>query len=353
MRRALRLAGRGWGRVHPNPMVGAVIVRDGDVIGEGWHRDFGGPHAEVDALAAAGPRARGATMYVSLEPCAHHGKTPPCTDAILAAGIDRVVYAASDPDPVAAGGGAVLREAGIAVEGGLEARAARRQNAAFFHWHERDTPFILLKLALSLDGGIAAAAGERTRITGTEAQLATHRLRAGFDAILVGSGTVRADDPLLTVRGPSMPRVPPARVVLASRAGVPPDSRLMRSVDAAPVHVVHGPEASAERLRQLKRAGAVLHAVPAGAGGVDVHAALASLRAAGIRSILAEGGAALAATLLSEDLVQQLHTFIAPRVLGPRALRGLAEPLPGTWQLVRTRRCGRDALLVFDRVRED
>lgn len=352
MGRAQRLAARGWGRVAPNPMVGAVIVRDGIVVGEGWHEEYGGPHAEVHAIRAAGALAAGATMYVSLEPCAHHGRTPPCTDAILDAGVRRVVYGASDPNPKAAGGGSVLRQRGLDVEGGAGEAAVRRLNAPFFHAHERGRPYVALKLAQSLDGAIAAGPGARTQITGPKAQAVTQRLRAGFDAILVGANTVRIDDPLLTVRGPVRPRVAPARVILDRGASLSLDSRLIETIDQAPVHVVHGEDVDPGRLRALADAGVTLHAVPATEGGVAPDGALRALWDAGLRSLLCEGGARLAASLLQADRVERAHLWISPVVLGDGAVRGLTAPLPGRWRLAAVRRHGPDALLEYDRLRD-
>ncbi|HYR07316.1 MAG TPA: bifunctional diaminohydroxyphosphoribosylaminopyrimidine deaminase/5-amino-6-(5-phosphoribosylamino)uracil reductase RibD, partial [Longimicrobium sp.] len=216
MRRAIALAANGWGRVAPNPMVGCVIVRDGEVVGEGWHTEYGQPHAEVEALRAAGDRARGATAYVSLEPCSHWGKTPPCTDALIAAGVRRVVFGAFDPNPKAQGGAEVLRAAEIEVAGGVEEPAVHDQNAVFFHAHSpagQERPFVALKLAMSLDARIADRDGRSVWITGEASRAEVHRLRAGYDGIAVGIGTALADDPLLTVRGAVEPRVPPVRIV--------------------------------------------------------------------------------------------------------------------------------------------
>jgi diaminohydroxyphosphoribosylaminopyrimidine deaminase/5-amino-6-(5-phosphoribosylamino)uracil reductase len=352
MRRALRLAARGWGRVAPNPLVGAVVVRDGVVIGEGWHQEYGGPHAEIHALAQAGARAEGATLYVSLEPCAHHGKTPPCTDAILRAGIRRVVYGASDANRKAAGGAAVLRTVGLAVVGGLEAEASRRLNAPFFHAHEKHVPWVALKLAQSLDGAIARGAGIRTTITGQRAQAEVHRLRAGFDAILVGAGTARSDDPLLTARGNVRPRKPPARVVFDTLADLAQDGRLIATISEAPVHVVHAGGSSAQ-VQALQDLGVLTHQVPASDAGVAPAAALRALWDTGLRSILCEGGAGLARSLIARDLVERIYLFIAPVVLGPEALRGLGAPLCGGWRLTEMRSFGNDALVVYDRVRAE
>lgn len=348
MARALRLARRGWGRVAPNPMVGAVLVRDGEVIGEGWHREYGGPHAEVDAIARAGD-ARGATMYVSLEPCAHHGHTPPCTDAILRAGVTRVVFASPDPNPTAAGGGSVLEAHGIDVRAGVLEEEARRLNAAFLHAHETGRPWVALKLAQSLDGALGRR-GESTRLTGPRAQAWTHRLRAGFDAVLVGAATARTDDPLLTVRAGPPPRIAPVRVVLDSGATLRTDSRLVRTVEDAPVHVVHA-DAPSDRLAALAAAGVQLHRVPAATGGVALDAALRALWSVGLRSVLCEGGAALAGALISADLVERLYLWVAPTVIGA-GVPAWTRPLPGDWRLARTRRAGPDALLVYDRQRQ-
>jgi diaminohydroxyphosphoribosylaminopyrimidine deaminase/5-amino-6-(5-phosphoribosylamino)uracil reductase len=287
---------------------------------------------------------------VSLEPCSHHGKTPPCTDAILRAGIRRVVYGAADANRKAAGGGAILQRAGLTVESGLEADASRRLNAAFFHAHEMRTPWVALKLAQSLDGAIARGGGVRTAITGTQAQAEVHRLRAGFDAILVGAGTVRADDPLLTVRGHVRPRVQPARVVFDTLAELPRDSRLIATISEAPVHVVYS-GGSPAHVRALEELGVRTHQLPASDVGVAPEAALRALWDAGLRSILCEGGAGLAGSLIARDLVERIYVFIAPIVLGPDALRGLASPLPGDWRLSETRSFGNDALLVYDRLR--
>jgi diaminohydroxyphosphoribosylaminopyrimidine deaminase/5-amino-6-(5-phosphoribosylamino)uracil reductase len=355
MRRALELAQRGWGRVHPNPLVGAVVVRDGRVVGEGWHAEFGGAHAEVVALAEAGELARGADLYVSLEPCAHHGKTPPCTQAIIAAGIGRVVQAVSDPSPDARGGASLLAASGIAVVTDVLAAAARTLNAAFFHVHEHNTPFVALKLALSLDGCIARAPGQRTQLTGPEADAETHRLRAAFDALMVGSGTAAIDDPYLTVRGDVQPRVPPLRVVVDTDARTRADSNLARTADRVPFWVLFSRYTNADNLEALRLAGARTIAVLPGPDGVALDSALESLWDAGVRSILCEGGARLAASLLAEDRVQRAYLFYAPVFLGAAGVRAFpfsAALDTRAWQLTESRAFGTDALLVWDRVRD-
>jgi diaminohydroxyphosphoribosylaminopyrimidine deaminase / 5-amino-6-(5-phosphoribosylamino)uracil reductase len=313
MRRALALAERGWGRVAPNPLVGALVYRDGEVVGEGHHAAYGEPHAEVEALRAAGERARGATLYVTLEPCSHHGKTPPCTEAILAAGVRRVVFAAADPNPRAAGGAEVLRRAGVEVEGGVGAEAARELNAPFFHaFADRGVarPWLALKLALSLDARIADALGRSAWITGEEARAEVHRLRAGFDAVAVGIGTALADDPRLTVRGAVEPRRAPVRIVFDRLLRLPPAGYLARSAREIPVWALCGPGADPLRREELERAGVVVLAAPDLAGGLRL------VRERGVRSVFCEGGAALAAALLDEELVDRLYLFFAPLFLG-------------------------------------
>ena len=346
MRRALALAERGWGLTAPNPMVGAVVVRDGVVVGEGWHTAYGAPHAEVEALRAAGERARGATVYVTLEPCDHHGKTPPCTEALVAAGVRRVVAACEDPSPVARGGAERLRAAGIEVDVGVEAEAARELDAAFFHALESDRPFVRLKLAMSLDGAIADHTRRPGWLTGEAARREVHHLRAGSDAVGVGIGTVLADDPALTVRHAPPPRVPPVRVVFDGSARLPPASRLARTAREVPVLVVcrtpdSEPAAALERLGvKLVRAG-------------TLGDALVALRERGIRSLLVEGGAALAASLLREAVVDRLVIFRAPLVLGGGALGAFAGMPPvraqdaPRWRLLEARRLEDDELTIY------
>jgi diaminohydroxyphosphoribosylaminopyrimidine deaminase/5-amino-6-(5-phosphoribosylamino)uracil reductase len=354
MRRALTLAGRGWGRVAPNPLVGAVVVRDGEVVGEGWHAEYGQPHAEAAALRQAGERAAGATVYVSLEPCSHHGKTPPCSEALIAAGVRRVVYAAADPNPSARGGAEALAAAGIEVTGGVEEEAARELNAPFFHAHDParvSRPWLELKLALSLDARIADADGRSGWITGEEARGEVHRLRAAHDAIAVGIGTALADDPVLTVRGAVEPRIPPVRVVFDRRLRLPPGSRLARSAAEAPVWLVAEPGAPADARRALEDAGAqVVEAV-------GISSALAALRARGIRSLFCEGGAGIATALLREDAVDRLTLFYAPLLLGEwgvgafRGLPGGALASTPRWRHLRSEVFGADTLITLARRR--
>ena len=313
MRRALSLARQGWGRTAPNPMVGAVVVRDDVVVGEGYHAEFGGPHAEVGALRQAADRARGATAYVTLEPCSHVGKTPPCTEALIAAGVTRVVFAAKDPNPRAAGGAARLRAAGIAVESGIERRAACELNAPFFHSFTSTRPWIVLKLAVSADGAIAGASRQRGWITGAESRAEVHRMRAGHDAVAVGLGTVLADDPALTARGAVEPRVAPVRLVLDDHAEIPLGSMLVRSArEIRTIVLARAP--AAPRVAALEAAGVTVIVAPGPA------AALERLPSLGIRSVLVEGGARVAGRLLGASLVDRMVIFRAPVVLGAGAL---------------------------------
>ena len=350
MRRALDLARRGWGRVAPNPLVGAVVLRDGASVGEGFHEEFGGPHAEVNALARAGAAARGATLVVNLEPCAHSGKTPPCTDAILAAGVRRVVAAIRDPDPQAGGGLEVLRRRGLAVEHGLLAEEAAALNAPFLFAREpRSRPFVALKLATSIDGRIADSAGSSQWVSGPEARDYVHWLRAGFDAIAVGGTTALRDNPQLTVRGAVVPRKPPVRIVFDRRAMLNTGVTLVRTAREVPTWVVASPQAPETSVSLLERAGVrVSRPESLGAG-------LAELREAGIHSVLCEGGGALGARLLALGLADRLYWIQAPVWLGEGAVPafpGVPEtPLDQAprWVTVERRSLGPDTLLVMDR----
>lgn len=320
MRRALQLARRGEGWTAPNPMVGAVVVRDGVVVGEGWHQRYGGPHAEVHALAAAGDAARGATAYVTLEPCNHHGKTPPCTEALLRAGVARVVIAVADPFPAAAGGAARLRAAGVWVEEGLLEGEARELNAPFLHAAlGADRPWVTLKLALSLDGAIADHTRGPGWITGRASQRLVHRMRAGVDAVAVGIGTALADDPALTVRHARAPRVPPLRVVFDRGLRLPTHGQLARGAREVPVAVVCRRAPDRDRAAALEALG--VRVVPA----ADAAEGLRTLRRElGVRSLLVEGGAGVSGGLWHADLVDRLVIFQAPVVLGEDALRPFA-----------------------------
>ena len=327
-------------------MVGAVVVRDGEIVGEGWHAEYGGPHAEVVALEAAGDRARGSTVYVTLEPCTHAGKTPPCTDALVRAGVARVVCAVRDPNPVAAGGAARLETAGIEVAVGVEEADAFELNAPFFHALTSARPFITLKLATSIDGALADASGQSRWLTGDIARRYVHRLRAGHDAIAVGVGTAIADDPSLTVRSGRRPRIAPARIVLDRRARLPLTSALVRTArDVRTIAVVA--DRASQAARSLADAG--VHIVEAS----TLDASLRALRSLDLRSILVEGGAELAGALLAEAVVDRMIIFQAPVVLGADA-RGAfahvpAQALPNAprWRIVEHRAMGQDLMTVY------
>lgn len=352
MRRAIELAANGWGRVAPNPMVGCVIVRDGMVVGEGWHTEYGRPHAEPEALRAAGEQARGATAYVSLEPCSHWGKTPPCTDALIAAGVRRVVFGGFDPNPKASGGADVLRAAGIEVIGGVEEQAVRDQNAVFFHAHSSPgaaRPFIALKLAMSLDARIADRDGKSVWITGEESRAEVHRLRAGNEAIAVGVGTALADDPQLTVRGSVEPRVPPARVVFDRALRLPLNSVLVRTAAEVPTWAVCAPDASADRRHALEQAGVNIVI------GDALPNQLRALRDAGVHSMFVEGGAVLASALLSTDVVDRMYLFYAAVLIGPEGMAPFAgissPPLADAvrWRRIETQPFGADTKITLTR----
>ena len=325
--RCSELAERGRRTASPHPVVGAVIVRDGAVVGEGWHERPGGDHAEVVALRAAGD-ARGATMYVSLEPCSHHGRTPPCADALVAAGVARVVTAMIDPTPKVNGAGAArLRDAGVAVEvaGGEIERAARRQNAWWLTLALLGRPHVTYKAAVSTDGRTASPAGPRW-ISSSQSRAAVHELRAQVGAVAVGIGTALADDPLLTAREVGATRQP-TRVVFDSAARLPLGSRLVCSLDEAPVVVVCGPEAPADRVATLREAG--VEAIPVAApGAAGVSAALEELGRRGLTSLMLEGGATLAGAFLEASAIDVMRLFVAPVVLGGDARPLFAGPGP-------------------------
>jgi diaminohydroxyphosphoribosylaminopyrimidine deaminase/5-amino-6-(5-phosphoribosylamino)uracil reductase len=318
MHSALSLARRGLGRVWPNPAVGCVIVRDGAVVGRGWTQPGGRPHAETEALKGAGPAARGATAYVSLEPCSHHGRTPPCAEALIKASVARVVGALADPDPRVAGQGfAKLTAAGIAVtQGVLEAEAAAL-NAGFFLRVAQGRPLVTLKVASSLDGRIASHSGASRWITGAAARARGHLMRAQHDAVLVGSQTALADDPELTCRLPGMAARSPVRVVADGRLRLPLTSRLVRSARQAPTWVLTLATTDASRRQAFRDCGVELIEVPADPeGNLDLVAALGLLGGRGLTRLLVEGGGRLAAALLRAGLVDQAAWFRAPSLIG-------------------------------------
>ncbi len=332
MRMALGLAARSLGRVAPNPAVGAVIVRDGRVLGRGATAPGGRPHAEALALAQARERygdaaLAGATAFVSLEPCAHHGQTPPCAEALAAAGISRVVSPVEDPDPRVSGRGfAALRQVGIAVETGLMAAEARRLNAGFLTATELGRPFLTLKLAVTLDGRIATRMGDSRWITGPEARRRVHLMRAKADAVLVGAGTARADDPMLDVRGLGSNVTQPVRVVADGSLSLPEAGQLAQTARTQPVHILHHARAATERRSALGALGVTLAETPADeAGLLDLTAAIHALATAGLTRVLCEGGGRLAAGLLAAGLTDEIVIFTAGRAIGGDGLAALAS----------------------------
>ena len=316
MAMALALAERGLGNVWPNPAVGCVLVKDGRVVGRGWTQPGGRPHGESEAIERAGEAARGSTAYVTLEPCAHHGRTPPCTDLMLAAGIARTVVAAVDPDPRVDGKGiARLRAAGVAVEVGCLEAEACRLNAGFFARMRQRRPQVALKLATSADGRIATATGDSQWITGAAARAEGHRLRLRHDAILVGSGTALADDPMLTCRLPGLEERSPVRVVLDRRLRLSPDSRLAQSAGSQPLWLFSRDTGSAAAIAMLDR-GATMFPVGDGESEEQLRRMLAILADQGITRLLVEGGAAIATAFLRAGLVDRLYLFDAPLLIG-------------------------------------
>ena len=317
MRRALEIARYAKGRTSPNPLVGALVVRGGRIVGEGWHRKAGTPHAEVHALRQAGEDAAGATVYVTLEPCAHYGRTPPCAEALIEARVSRVVVAARDPNPLVAGKGiAMLRAAGIEVAEGVLAKEAQALNEAFFKWMQTKLPFVALKTAMTLDGKTATAAGESKWITNEASRRFVHALRDAHDAVLTGIGTVLADDPALTARLPEGGRNP-LRVIADSRARTPLTAQVVTD-GCAPTLIAVSPGAPAARVAALREAGAEV--ITCGAGEcVDLAALLAALGARGVTSLLAECGAVLNGALLAARCIDRVYAFFAPKLVGGAA----------------------------------
>lgn len=317
MRQALALARRGLGNTWPNPAVGCVLVKEGIVLARGWTQPGGRPHAEAMALALAGAAARGATAYVTLEPCAHTGRALPCSNALIEAGVAQVVIAVGDPDPRVNGSGAMLlRAAGIDVSIGLCAAEATQINRGFFLRITEQRPLVTLKLASSLDGRIATKTGDSQWITGPQARHLVHGMRLAHDAVMVGSGTALADDPMLNVRGYGAVRQP-VRVVLARALDLPLTGRLAQSAAELPLWLVHGPAADPGKRAAFQALGAKLLEVPLGAEGhLDLRAALGALAAEGMTRVFAEGGGQVAAALLREDLVDDLALFGAGLAIG-------------------------------------
>lgn len=356
MLRAISLAQRGRGRVEPNPLVGCLLVRAGEVVGCGCHCRFGGPHAEIHALRRAGSKARGSTAYVTLEPCCHLGKTPPCDRALVAAGVVEVVAAMRDPHPYVSGRGlARLRRAGVRVRVGLAGEQARQLNAPYLKLLGEHRPWVILKWAQSIDGKIAAADGSSRWITGSAARREGHRLRGRVDAVVVGIGTVLADDPMLTCRPPVRPRRIAARVVLDLRLRLPITSQLVRTAGQVPVIVATARTALGQRRRhaeQLTKAGCEIWALRAHKGRVDLEDLLEAMGGRQMTNVLVEGGGRVLGAFWDEHLADEAYVFVAPRLIGGQAAPG---PLAGlgtkTLQqaprvtLVGARRIGADRLV--------
>lgn len=329
MARALELAEMGRGYTSPNPVVGCVVVKDGQIVGEGYHRGLGMAHAEVEALTAAGEAARGADLYVTLEPCCHFGKTPPCTAEIISHQVKRVFAAIADPNPrVSLRGKTELEAAGISVSIGLMAQEARRQNAAYLKWVEKGLPFVSLKWAMTLDGKVACHTGASLYFTGPKALARAHQLRHEADAVAVGIGTVRQDDPELTVR--HVAGRSPRRVVFDTQLSLPLTSRLLSG--GPEVLVVACESSSRERQDVLTKAGASVLLVPGFEGRVDLVSALRLLAQRGVTSLLVEGGPTLAGSFVDQRLVDRFYIFLAPLLVGnqkaPSALGGMGADLP-------------------------
>ncbi|MGH7333091.1 MAG: bifunctional diaminohydroxyphosphoribosylaminopyrimidine deaminase/5-amino-6-(5-phosphoribosylamino)uracil reductase RibD [Candidatus Rokuibacteriota bacterium] len=355
MRRALELAEQASGLTSPNPLVGAVVVRDGVVVGEGFHRGAGEAHAEIDALSAAGERAQGATLYVTLEPCAHWGRTPPCAPQVARSGVRRVVAALADPNPRVAGRGlSILREAGVEVMVGLLADEAQGQNRCFLTAMRFGRPHVTLKIAMTLDGKIADREGASRWITGAAARAEAHRLRSQSDAVLVGIGTVLADDPELTVRLERPWPREPYRVVLDADARTPVDARVVRVATPARTLVMIGHDAPTDRAARLVGAGAAVVRGPGRQGHLDLEIVLAELHKRDVRALLVEGGAEVHGAFLEAGYVDRVVVFIAPLLLGGRgalsAIGGHGLPLKSSQRLgpLTVRAVGPDLLVEAD-----
>ena len=354
---ALSLGRRGRGQTWPNPAVGCVIVNDGVIVGRGATAAGGRPHAETQALSQAGARAEGADVYVTLEPCAHHGQTPPCAQALIAAKVARVVVACGDSDPRVAGLGAqMVKDAGIAVEMGVLEAQARADHAGFFMRVEQGRPFVILKLATSFDGRIATASGESQWITAADARRAVHMMRSTHDAVMVGGGTARKDDPSLNVRDLGITRQP-ARVVLSRQLDLPLSSKLAQNIDSSPLFLCHGPDAPDALQEAWRGMGATLLPCGVKGGVLDMNAVLQALGSQGLTRIFCEGGGAVAASLLQADVVDELVGFTAGVVIGADGLASIGNA--GVAQLARaprfvlaqTRAIGPDVLHIWTRRR--
>lgn len=355
MRRALRLAEKGRGRTSPNPMVGAVIVARREIVGQDYHHRAGEPHAEILALDAAGARARGATLYVTLEPCCHIRKrTPPCVPTLIHSGLKRIVVAMPDPNPlVKRRGVARLRQAGIEVSVGCLGEEAERLNEIYVHWVRTGRPFVIMKAAMTLDGKIATANGQSKWISGEEARRQVHRLRSQVDAVMVGIGTVLQDDPELTARLVDRHARQPLRVILDSRLRIPLRARVLSQARQAGVLIATTRHAPPSRIAALKQRGAEVLILPAEHGNVSLKACLTTLGRQGITSLLLEGGSEVNASALRSGLLDRLQLYVAPALLGGQDAKGLiggASPasISASWPLndLQVQQVGKDLLIV-------
>ncbi len=317
MQQALDLAEKGRGWTSPNPMVGAVVVKDGRVVGRGYHQRAGGPHAEVNAIDDAGERARGATIYVTLEPCNHVGRTPPCTRKILDAGIRRVVVAMTDPNPgVKGGGNGYLRNQGIDVVTGICEKESRTLNEHFITWVTTGRPFVIAKCAATLDGRIATRTGDSRWVTGPASRQFVHRLRHAIDGIMVGVETVKKDDPSLTTRLDGQHGSDPTRIILDTHLSIPPEAKMLNQASDAPTWVVCGTDAPADRRAVLEAAGARVVDASMKSGRIDLQALMDLLGAMGITSLLIEGGGSVIGSAFAARIVDKICFFYAPKILG-------------------------------------
>jgi len=356
---ALELAGQARGRTSPNPLVGAVIVKNETIIGTGYHHKAGTPHAEVHALAAAGEEARGADLYVTLEPCNHYGRTPPCTEAIIKAGIKRVFVALEDPNPLVSGQGvARLRSGGLEVSVGLMAAKAGRQNEVFLKYIQTGLPFVALKAAMSLDGKIATAAGQSKWITGEEARLHGHGLRNSYDAILVGLGTVQADNPSLTCRLPNGQGRDPLRIIVDSKLTISKEAQVLQNNSQAPAIIATTAQAAQQRVAELGQLAQVL--IVNDGPQVSLPELLRLLAKQEITSVLVEGGGLINGSFLREQLVDKYYFYLAPKLIGGSGAPGPFQGI-GTEELIRVPQLkeltvdylGRDLLIIGYPKREE
>lgn len=353
MRLALKLARRGAGYTSPNPMVGALLVKDSRIVGQGYHKRAGGAHAEVNAISAAGPEARGSTLFVTLEPCNHHGKTPPCTEAVISAGIRRVIAGMPDPNPNVIGGGLKFLEShGIEVRCEVLGEECRRLNEAFITYFEKKRPFVIVKTAASLDGRIATRTGDSKWITGEKARRFVHLIRNQVDAILVGVDTVLTDNPMLTARYGFKKARDPVRVVLDSRLRTPPDAKVMNPNSASPTLLITGPEVSQHKKEPFLRENIELISVSRDENGLNLAELLTKLANRGILSLLVEGGGTVIDSFITARLVDKFCFFYAPILIGGRDAKGMVEgngveKIADSLRLrdLKTRKIGNDLLI--------